>query len=58
VRDVIVENNVVENSEVGLQFDAGVTGLLEHNNVFKGVVSPVIGPGDGMLRVPIKAMAP
>lgn len=52
VRDVIVENNVVEHADVGLQTDAGVVGLLEHGNVFQNVTKASMGPKDGMLQVP------
>jgi hypothetical protein len=37
VRDVIVENNLVENASVGLVVDAGVTGFLQRQNVFRDV---------------------
>lgn len=50
-RDVILENNLVENADVGLQIDAGVVGLLEHGNVFNQVKEPIKAPPGGMLRV-------
>ncbi|MGI2323693.1 MULTISPECIES: right-handed parallel beta-helix repeat-containing protein [Methylococcus] len=50
-RDVIVENNTVENADVGLQVDAGVVGLLEHGNVFNQVKEPFRAPPGSMLRV-------
>ena len=45
VRDVIVENNVVENAEVGLAVSAGVTGLWARGNRFSNVSEPERTPG-------------
>lgn len=42
-RDVIVENNVVENADVGLKLDTGVIGLMERGNVFRNVRIPIVG---------------
>lgn len=50
-RDVIVENNIVENADVGLLIDAGVVGVLEHGNVFKQVKEPIKAPAGVMRRV-------
>ena len=52
-RDVILENNIIENSDVGLKIDAGVVGVLEHGNIFKQVVVPIEGPVDAIERVPV-----
>jgi hypothetical protein len=51
VRDVIVENNIVENADVGLLIDAGAVGVLEHGNVFKQVKEPIKAPAGAMRRV-------
>jgi len=51
-RDVIMENNVVENADVGLKVDSGVIGVLEHGNVFNQVKEPIKAPADAMRRVP------
>ncbi len=40
VRDVVVENNVIENARVGLYVDEGCVGVLERGNVFKNVEQP------------------
>jgi hypothetical protein len=45
VRDVIVENNRVENAEVGLAVSAGVTGLWAGGNQYSNVSQPERGPG-------------
>lgn len=45
VRDVIVENNRVENAEVGLAVSAGVTGLWAGGNRFSNVTQPERKPG-------------
>lgn len=50
-RDVIVENNIVENADAGLVIDAGVVGVLEHGNVFKQVKEPIKAPAGVMYRV-------
>lgn len=50
-RDVIVENNVVENADAGFLIDAGVVGVLEHGNVFKQVKEPIKAPVGMMYRV-------
>ena len=50
-RDVIVENNVVENTDVGLMIDAGAVGVLEHGNVFKQVKELIKAPAGVMHRV-------
>jgi hypothetical protein len=50
-RDAIVENNVVENADVGLLIDAGVVGVLEHDNVFRQVKEPIKAPAGVMYRV-------
>lgn len=52
VRDVIMENNIVENADVGLRIDAGVVGVLEHRNVFNQVKEPIKGPVDEIQRIP------
>ncbi len=44
VRDVIIENNFVENSSLGLKVDGGVVGLLERGNIFRNVLKPYEGP--------------
>ncbi len=51
-RDVIMENNFVENADVGLKIDSGVIGVLEHGNVFNQVKEPIKAPADTMQRVP------
>lgn len=45
VRDVIVENNRVENAQVGLAISAGVTGLWAGGNQYSNVSQPERGPG-------------
>lgn len=50
-RDVILENNIVENSDIGLSIDSGVVGVLEHGNVFKQVKEPIKAPAGVMHRV-------
>ena len=50
-RDVIVENNVVENADTGLLIDAGVVGVLEHGDVFKQVKELIKAPAGVMYRV-------
>lgn len=45
VRDVIVENNRVENAEVGLAISGGVTGLWAGRNQYSNVSKPERGPG-------------
>ena len=45
IREVIVENNVIENSDLGLKVDAGVRGLLKRGNVFQHVREPFQGSG-------------
>lgn len=50
-RDVIVENNVVENADAGLLIDAGVVGVLEHGNVFKQVKEPIKAPAGVLYQV-------
>ena len=50
-RDVIVENNVVENTDTGLLIDAGVVGVLEHGNVFKQVKEPINAPAGVLYQV-------
>lgn len=50
-RDVIVENNVVENADVGLLIDAGAVGVLEHRNVFRQVKEPVKASAGAMYRL-------
>lgn len=50
-RDAIIENNVVENADVGLLIDAGVVGVLEHGNLFKQVKEPIKAPAGVMYRV-------
>jgi hypothetical protein len=53
IRDVILENNIIEKAELGLKIDAGVVGVLEHGNVFKLVAVPLEGPTDAMVQVPV-----
>ena len=50
--DVVMENNVVENANVGLKIDAGVISVLEHGNVFNQVKEPIKAPADAMQQVP------
>ncbi|HXF07848.1 MAG TPA: glycosyl hydrolase family 28-related protein [Candidatus Acidoferrales bacterium] len=45
VRDVVVENNVVENADLGLAVSAGVTGLWAGGNRYSNVSEPERGPG-------------
>ena len=51
-----MENNVVENADVGLLIDAGVVGVLEHGNVFRQVKEPIKAPVDAIYRVPEGSM--
>jgi hypothetical protein len=47
VRDVVVEDNVVENAEVGLLMSAGAVKILERGNRFSNVIQAVrIQPGN------------
>lgn len=50
-RDVIVENNIVENADAGLLIDTGAVGVLEHGNVFRQVKEPIKAPAGVMYRV-------
>ena len=40
IRDVIVENNSVENADTGLSISAGVVGVWEQGNTFTNVKEP------------------
>lgn len=51
VRDVIVENNIVENADLGLVIGRGVIGVLEHGNVFKQVKEPIKAPAGVLYQV-------
>ena len=41
VRDVIIENNIVENSDFGIKFDRGSIKVLQRGNIFNNVKKPV-----------------
>jgi hypothetical protein len=41
VRDVIIENNIIENSDFGIKFDRGSIKVLERGNIFNNVKKPV-----------------
>jgi hypothetical protein len=41
IRDVVIENNTVENADVGVTIDAGAVGVLMRGNRFSDVTVPV-----------------
>ncbi|NOZ21245.1 MAG: hypothetical protein GXP25_09155 [Planctomycetes bacterium] len=41
VKDVIIENNTIENADVGIEIDAGCAGVLLRGNQFKNVTQKV-----------------
>jgi hypothetical protein len=45
VADCIVENNIVRDSDVGIQVDAGTTGVFLRKNIFERVKNPLAGGG-------------
>ncbi len=45
VADCIIENNVVRDSNIGIQLDAGTTGILLRGNRFEQVKNPMTGGG-------------
>ena len=44
VRDVILENNMVEKADIGLKLDGGCIGVLQRGNVFDDVRSAIQQP--------------
>lgn len=45
VADCVVEGNTIRDSDVGIQVDAGTTGVLLRENSFEQVRNPMTGPG-------------
>jgi len=44
VKDVIIENNIVEHADVGLKVDGGCIGVLQRGNIFNDVAHPIDMP--------------
>ncbi len=42
VRDVILENNIIEKADIGLKIDAGSIGVLQRGNVYRDVSQPMV----------------
>lgn len=51
VKDAIVENNVIENSDVGVEIDAGCEGVLLRGNTFANVKNEVRDMAEMMRKI-------